>query len=93
MSLQLEELRLSMIDAQRHLVASEPIIAAAQFAGALGYGPATTYRFVTALVMTDHLEDRDLWLAVLHKVEDLQIREQIAELEAGRPVVGEVREP
>jgi hypothetical protein len=88
--MRVHELTLSAIDAQRHLAASPEIVAAVAYAAGQGYGGATCYRFVTALVMTDQLRDRGDWRNVLLKIKDLQLDEQIAELEAGRPVVGNV---
>jgi len=88
----IEDLTLSAVDVGKHAAVSEEVVTAVAFAAKMGYGPATCHRFVSALVVTNTLLDMIEWAAVLRKVRDLQLDEQIKELEAGRGIVGEVRE-
>jgi len=85
-----DDLTLTAIDAQRHLAASPEIVSAVCYAAKIGFGSATCWRFVTALVMTDRLGLPPSWPRVLRAVKDLQLDEQIKELESGRPVVGNI---
>lgn len=88
----IDDLSLVAIDGLRNHAASEEIVAAVVFAAQNGYGAHTAHRFVSALVMTDTLRDPSQWTPVLRKIVNLQIEADIATLEAGRPVVGEVPE-
>lgn len=88
--MKLHELTLSKIDAERHLSVSVEIVAAVCFAAQAGYGANTSHRFVTALVMLDYLRDRSAWPMVLRKIKNLDLDAQLATLESGRPVVGDI---
>jgi hypothetical protein len=87
---QIDDLRLSMIDSQMRLSASREIISAAVWSAQRGYGAHTCHRFVAALVMTDTLRDPGQWPVVLRKIKNLQIDADLLTLESGRLVVGDI---
>lgn len=88
--MKIEELTLSMIDGQRHLTASEDIVSAVAFAARLGWGDVTCYRFVTALVMTDSLQDSSKWRPVLRRIDNLKSTAELAAIKDNRVVTGEI---
>lgn len=65
-------LTLAAIDNTRHLVTSEDIVKAVAFAARAAHSDRTSYRFVTALVMTDMLTERSYWPVVLRAVRQLE---------------------
>lgn len=74
--MKLDALTLASIDGMRHLTVSEHIVKAVAFAVRAGHKDRTAYRFVTALVMTDALEEGEpgtrRWWDVLKAVMDLE---------------------
>ena len=90
--MKIEDLSLVRIDGMAHLTISHDLVAAAAFAARAGYGDVTARRFVTALVMTDKLKGRDrrAWGEVLKAVANLVIEGEIAALEDGRVISGEL---
>jgi len=89
--MKIEELSLIAIDGQRHLVTSENVVAAVAYAVRRGYGNVTAYRFVTALVMTDQLRGPlGQWPVVLKKIRDLGLDADLAALEIGETITGEI---
>jgi len=68
----IEDLSIPAIDGMRHLVVSEDVVTAVAFAVSRDHDVRTAYRFVTALVMTDRLEDRRTWRPVLAWVKRLE---------------------
>jgi hypothetical protein len=68
----IEDLSLTSIDGIRHTTTSESIVAAVVFAAKLGHSTRTAYRFVTALVMVNALDDISQWEDVLRQVVTLE---------------------
>ena len=85
-----EELSLYAIDSHRPIVVSPEIVCAVAFAARLGWSERTTYRFVTAVVLTDNLRDRGLWPEIMRKVKNLQVNADLAALEIGQDVRGDI---
>jgi hypothetical protein len=86
-----EDLTLSAIDAGKNTAGpSIEEVSAVCYAAHAGFGPAACHRFVAALVVCDLLRSPNQWGQVLRKVRNLELAEQVATLEAGRPVVGDI---
>jgi len=68
----LEDLSLRSVDAMRHLVTSEDVVAAIAFAVRAGHSNVTAYRFVSALAMSDDLDYQPAWPRVLRKIIQLE---------------------
>jgi hypothetical protein len=86
----IEDLTLAMIASQMHLTTSRDIVAAVVWAARLGWADTTCYAFVTALVMTDTLQEVFQWPLVLKKIENLKIAADLAALEAGKVITRDV---
>lgn len=75
--MKIEELTFGSIDAQRHLITSQDVVAAVAFAVRNAWSDKGAYRFVTALVMTDKLTaDRREWYAVMRQIAKLTMEER-----------------
>jgi len=88
--MQIEDLKLTMIDNMAHLTISHDLVAAAAYAARRGYGDWTARRFVVALVMTDTLLGREKWHAVLRQVANLQMEADLGSLNEGKTVGGDL---
>jgi hypothetical protein len=88
--MKIEELTWSVINDPSGTTTSPEIIRAVAFAARLGYGDTTCTRFLIALVQSETLKDTSAWPDVLRKVRDLQIKVELAALESGRVVTGEI---
>lgn len=70
--MKVNDLTLPAIDCMRHLTTSWDIVRAVSFAACAGHSNRTSYRFVTALVMTDTLEWPQYWPETLKTVMELE---------------------
>jgi hypothetical protein len=86
---------LSLVGIGAHLIkdpvtVNRMVVAAVAWAARRGWGNHTAYLFLTALVMTDTLRHQDQWPVVMRKLQDLKYEKELAELEVGMTVEGEI---
>lgn len=70
--MKIEDLTFNSIDDVRHLTVSTEIVRAVWYAVRVCQPEATAHRFVTALAMTDNLNNQERWPEVLQAVADLE---------------------
>lgn len=90
--MKIEDLTLTEIDGAAGPAASPEIVRASAYAARRGWGNRTCYRFVVALIVTNQLRHPDLsqWDAILKKIENLQIQDDLAALMDNRVVAHEI---
>lgn len=79
--MEIDDLTLTSIDAHAHLAISQDVLVAVAWHARRGFSDQTTYRFISAVVMTDSLRHSERWPDICRRIQKLRIDADIAALE------------